>query len=206
MRFSTQVIIAATTKVVVAHASHIVPAKEEKAKRQARARALFRGSSLEADSMATMSMSMPNTVSMMDMDDIINETEDDYKASVKSESEEPDSGVSTLHDHQHWKGLSLESKCDALHHIVSSLPAFKKGKFEYLLKLVCPKEQTTSTSSTSTAATTTTNGCPTLPGTGSGAGLGQGCTAGTDTDCFGCKLYSYCLLFHCLNHLFSICL
>ena len=45
------------------------------------ARALLRGSSSEADSMDTMSMSMPNTVSMMDMDDIINETEDDYKAS-----------------------------------------------------------------------------------------------------------------------------
>ena len=87
MRFSTQVILAATTKVVVAHASHIVPAKEEKAKRQARARALFRGSSLEADSMA---MTLPNTASMNIMDDIniINgddEAKDDYKSSVQSE-------------------------------------------------------------------------------------------------------------------------
>ena len=154
------------------------------------ARALLRGSS-EADSMATMSMSMPNTVSMMDMDDIINgndETEDDYKASVKSESEEPDGGVSTLHDHQHWKGLSLESKCDSLHHIVSSLPAFKKGKFEYLLDLVCQKEQTT-TSTSSTSTSSTTAGCQELPndGTGGLAGFGQSCSE--DEDCFGCKLY-----------------
>ena len=36
------------------------------------AQALLRGPSSEADSMATMSMSMPNTVMMEDMDDIIN--------------------------------------------------------------------------------------------------------------------------------------
>ena len=164
------------------------------------ARALLRGPSSEADSMATMSMSMPNTVSMMDMDDIINGHDE---TDVESESEEPDGGVSTLHDHQHWKGLSLKSKCDALHHIVSSLPAFKKGKFEYLLKLVCAKEQTTSTSSTSTSSTTA--GCTALPNDGTGtAGFLQTCTQ--NSDCFGCKLYLYCFLFHCLNHLFSICL
>ena len=95
MRFSSQVILAATTKVVVAHASHIVPAKEEKAKRQARARALFRGSSLELDSMA---MTLPNTASTNIVDDIINgadEAEDDYKSSVESE---PDGGVISLHE------------------------------------------------------------------------------------------------------------
>ena len=181
MRFSSQVILAATTKVVVAHASHIVPAKEEKAKHQARARALFRGSSLEADSMA---MTLPNTARINIVDDIINgadETEDDYKSSVESE---PDGGVISLHeliinpknslkevvsqlvkvsgvsiddfditvdemtesfeysDHN-WKGLSLQSKCDAIHHIFS-MPAFQ-GKFDHLLELVCPtsaKERT----------------------------------------------------------------
>ena len=128
------------------------------------------------------------------MDDIINETEDDYKASVKSESKEPDGGVSTLHDHQHWKGLSLESKCDALHHIVSSLPAFKKGKFEYLLDLVCQKEQTTSTSSTSTSSTTA--GCPAIPSGGiDGPGnLGFLDSCSQDIECFGRKLYR--IVFH----------
>ena len=148
------------------------------------ARALLRGSS-EADSMATMSMSMPNTVSMMDMDDIINGHDE---TDVESESEEPDGGVSTLHDHQHWKGLSLESKCDALRHVFSSLHAFKKGKFEYLLDLVCQKEQTT-TSTSSTSTSSTTAGCQELPndGTEGTAGFGQSCTQ--NSDCFGCKLY-----------------
>ena len=45
-------------------------------------------------------------------------------------------------DHN-WKGLSLQSKCDAIHHIFS-MPAFQ-GKFDHLLELVCPtsaKERT----------------------------------------------------------------
>ena len=86
------------------------------------ARALLRGPSSEADLMATMSMSMPNTVSMMDIDDIINghdETEDDYKASFESESEEPDGGVSTLHDHIST-GRDYRWKASVMHFITSS--------------------------------------------------------------------------------------
>ena len=103
-------------------------------------------------------------------------------------------------DHN-WKGLSLQSKCDAIHHIFS-MPVFH-GKFDHLLELVCPKEQTTSTSSTST-----TPACSTLPGgLGSGSGTtlpyGMGpaanyqCSQGDE--CFDCKLL-YCP-FHRFNHL-----
>ena len=97
-------------------------------------------------------------------------------------------------DHN-WKGLSLQSKCDAIHYIFS-MPVFH-GKFDHLLELICSKEQTTSTSSTST-----TSGCPALPGgAGSGSGIAANyqCTQGSDSDCFDCKFY-YCH-FHRLNHL-----
>ena len=54
----------------------------------------------------------------------------------------------------------------------------------------------TSTELTSTSSTSTTTGCPTLPndGTGGTAGVLQSCS--DNTDCFGCKLYLYCLRFH----------
>ena len=93
-------------------------------------------------------------------------------------------------DHN-WKGLSLQSKCDAIHHIFS-MPVFH-GKFDHLLELVCPKQETTSTSSTST-----TTGCPAF-GTGCVALPTGICTGGTGnvgknapctqgSDCFDCKL------------------
>ena len=78
MRFSSRVILAATTKVVAAHGSHVVAAAEEKAKRQAQARALFRGPSLTAEPIMCMSMS---TESINGAD----EAKDDYKSSVQSE-------------------------------------------------------------------------------------------------------------------------
>ena len=88
------------------------------------------------------------------------------------------------HDYN-WKGLSLQSKCEAIHHIFS-MPVFH-GKFDHLLELVCPKEQTTSTSST-------TSGCPALP-TGDATGtVGYNDSCTQDSDCFDCKFY-YCL-FH----------
>ena len=198
-------------------------ANDARQHRQDQFRALLRGSSLEADSMASMmSMSMPNTVSTMDMDDIdiINddETENNYKLSVESEKVSGVSNEAALNfdvneitkKFEHQQHLSLESKCDALRHVFSLQPAFKKGKFEHLLKLVCPKEQTTSTSTTSTgqtsteatttgqtstSSTSTTFVCPTLPGgfcsestTGS-FGLGLGFICLDDTECFDCELF-----------------
>ena len=214
MRFSSRVILVATTKVVAAHGSHVVAAAEEKAKRQDQARSLFRGPSLTAEPIMCMSMS---TESINGED----EAKEDYKSSVQSE---PDGGVISPHeliinpknslkevvsqmvevsgvniddfditvdemtesfeyrDHN-WKGLSLQSKCDAIHHIFS-MPVFH-GKFDHLLELVCPKEQTTSTSST------TGSGCPELPtgtDTGGSGTLGYGDVCSQGDDCFDCKL------------------
>ena len=67
--------------------------------------------------MATMSMSMPNTVSMMDMDDIINGHDE---TDVESESEEPNGGVSLSISMTISTGRDYCWKASVMHFITSS--------------------------------------------------------------------------------------